>query len=365
MRVPFLDLASPPDLEQLVAAVGGVLDRGALILGPEVAAFEEEFAAYCGVAHCRGVNSGLDALTLALQALGVGPGDEVLVPAMTFIATWLSVSATGATPVPVDVDSRTRNLDAGLVDGHVTDRTRACVFVHLYGSTAGFDDVAAAARARGLVVVEDAAQAHGARCVSGPMAGALGDAAAFSFYPTKNLGALGDGGGVTTSSADIADRVALLRNYGSRVKYEHLERGGNSRLDEVQAAMLRVRLPRLESSVERRRVLAARYTERLDGQAGITAPAPDDGASWYAYVVEVDDADAVAARLGEAGVGTMRYYPTAPHQTPAYRDAMHPGARYPVATRLAERNLALPLHERLEEAQQDEVLAQLLAAASS
>src|SRR5574340_67007 len=247
------------------------MEAGQDILGEEVEAFEAEFAAYCGVRHCIGVGNGLEALHLILRACGIGPGDEVIVPANTYIATWLAVSYAGGTPVPVEPDNRTFNLDPDLVEQKITARTRAILPVHLYGQAAEMAPLLEIARRHGLHVIEDAAQAHGAR-VDGRRAGGLGDAAGWSFYPTKNLGAIGDAGAVTTNDDQLADKIRLLRNYGSRTKYFNEMKGFNSRLAPLQAAMLRVKLQHLEAWNERRRSLAQIYLRALEGAPGLQLP---------------------------------------------------------------------------------------------
>ncbi|HKR64756.1 MAG TPA: DegT/DnrJ/EryC1/StrS family aminotransferase, partial [Thermoanaerobaculia bacterium] len=287
--VPFLDLAAAYDelRDELDAAALRVLHSGWYILGPEVEAFEHEFASYCGARHCVGVGNGLDALQLMLTAAGIGAGDEVIVPANTYIATWLAVSRAGATPVPVEPDAATHNLDPAGVEAAITARTKAILAVHLYGQPADMTSLSAIAKRHALLLFEDAAQAHGATW-HGARAGSLADAAAFSFYPGKNLGALGDAGAVTTNDAALADRVRLLRNYGSRVKYEHEVQGGNSRLDAVQAALLRVKLKRLDEWNDRRRVIARRYSSEL-----ANCPHVLEGAdpSWHLYVITSDRRD--------------------------------------------------------------------------
>ena len=268
MKIPFLDLTAEnaERREQLDAAYARVMDAGQFILGHECGTFEAEFAAYCGVRHCVGVANGLEALELILRGTDVGAGDEVIVPGNTFIATWLAVTRTGAKPVPVEPDAHTYNIDAGRIEAAITSRTKAIMPVHLYGQPADMDSVNSIARAHGLKVIEDAAQAHGAR-YKGERIGSLGDAAGFSFYPTKNLGALGDGGAILTNDTGLAERVRILRNYGSRTKYVHEVAGYNSRLDELQAAFLRVGLPGLDRRNARRREIAALYGRELATRA--------------------------------------------------------------------------------------------------
>ncbi|MGH2947287.1 MAG: DegT/DnrJ/EryC1/StrS family aminotransferase [Solirubrobacteraceae bacterium] len=351
-RIPFLDVpAAYAELqEELDAAARRVMASGAYILGPEVTAFEEEFAAYCGVRHAIGVGNGLDALRLILLAYDIGPGDEVLVPSNTFIATWLAVSQTGAMPVPVEPDPATHNVTAAAVEAAITPATKAIMPVHLYGQPADADPLLALGRDRGIPVIEDAAQAQGAR-YRGRRAGSLADAAGFSFYPGKNLGALGDAGAVTTDDDALAERVRMLRNYGSRVKYHHDVQGTNSRLDSLQAAFLRVKLRRLDEWNERRRALAARYLEQLARVEELTLPVVSEWAEpvWHLFVVRHPRRDELQARLADAGIDTIIHYPIPPHRTGAYAG----GASLPVAELLADEVLSLPIgpHLALEDAE--------------
>jgi dTDP-3-amino-3,4,6-trideoxy-alpha-D-glucose transaminase len=355
-RIPFLDVpAAYAELrDELDAAAGRVMASGQFILGPEVTAFEEEFAAYCDTRHAVGVGSGLDALRLVLLAYDIGQGDEVIVPSNTFIATWLAVSQVGATPVPVEPDPETHNVTAQGVEAAITPSTKAIMPVHLYGQPADMDGLTALGRERGIPVVEDAAQAQGAR-YRGRRAGGLGDAAAFSFYPGKNLGAMGDAGAVTTDDEALADRVRTLRNYGSKVKYQHEVAGLNSRLDSLQAAFLRIKLRRLDEWNERRRAVAARYLERLAGADGLVLPAVAEWAEpvWHLFVVRHRRRDALQARLAEAGVDTIIHYPIPPHLTGAY-GAGFAGRSLPVAERLADEVLSLPMgpHLSLDDCEQ-------------
>lgn len=352
MSIPFLDLhAGYRELqEDLDAAYRRVMEGGRYILGPEVEAFEEEFAALCEVPHCVTVGNGLEALQLILRACDVGPGDEVIVPAFTFIATWLAVSAVGATPVGVEVDERTYLLDAARVEGAITPRTRAILPVHLYGQPADMDALAALARRHRLVLIEDAAQAHGAR-YRGRRVGGLGAAAAFSFYPSKNLGAYGDGGAVTTHDSELAQRVRLLRNYGSRRKYEHECRGGNSRLDELQAAFLRVSLRRLDEWNERRRRLAAVYQRGLQAAPEVTPPFVAEGNEpvWHLIVIRHRLRDDLHHYLTQRGIGSLVHYPIPPHRSEAYRDGRWQGSGLGFTEQLAREVLSLPMGPQLEE----------------
>lgn len=350
MNVPFLDLdAAHRELRlELDDAYRRVMDSGWFILGQEVEAFEREFADYCGVKHCVTVGNGLDALRLILQGVGIGPGDEVIVPAHTFIATWLAVTAAGATPVAVDVDELTFNLDPERIEPALTARTKAIIPVHLYGLPAAMMPICELARQRGVKVIEDAAQAHGAK-YRGRRAGSLGHAAAFSFYPVKNLGALGDGGAVTTNDADLAERVRLLRNYGSRTKYHHEIPGGNSRLDELQAAFLRVKLRRLDAWNVRRARVANSYVEALHDVRGLTLPqvGADVNSAWHQFVVRHARRDTLRERLAKNGIATMIHYPTPPHRVRAYANERWLGNAFPVTERLAEEILSLPMGPHL------------------
>jgi dTDP-4-amino-4,6-dideoxygalactose transaminase len=352
--VPFLDLAAAyAELsDEFDAAVRRVMASGQFVLGPEVSAFEEEFAAYCDVDHAIGVGNGLDALRLILLGYGVGPGDEVIVPSNTFIATWLAVSQTVATPVPVEPDVDTHNVTAERVERAITPSTRAILPVHLYGQPADMDDLVALGRERGIPVVEDAAQAQGAR-YRGRRAGGLADAAGFSFYPGKNLGAMGDAGAITTDDTSLADRIRMLRNYGSERKYHHGLPGTNSRLDSIQAAVLRPKLRRLDEWNERRRAVASRYLEELTDVEDLTLPGVADFAEpvWHLFVVRHPRRDALQKRLADAGVDTIIHYPIPPHLSGAYAARFEAGS-LPVAEQLADEVLSLPMgpHLSLEDA---------------
>jgi dTDP-4-amino-4,6-dideoxygalactose transaminase len=343
--IEFLDLREVNEAHGAAIrdAVERVLRSGWYILGEETQAFEAEFAAYSGARHCIGVGNGLDALSLSLRGLGIGPGDEVIVPSNTFIATWLAVSHVGATPVPVEPDACTFNLDPARIEAALTPRTRAIVPVHLYGQPADLAPILALARSRGLRVVEDAAQAHGAR-YRGRRLGAHGDAVAWSFYPGKNLGALGDGGAITTDDDELAARLRLLRHYGSSVKYHHDLIGFNTRLDELQAAVLRVKLRSLDADNARRAEVANAYRSGLDG-ADIELPGVPDWADpvWHLFVVRHPRRDDLARRLLDAGVRTVIHYPVSPHLQPAYRSQRWPAGSFPVAERLQREVLSLPM----------------------
>jgi dTDP-4-amino-4,6-dideoxygalactose transaminase len=353
VNVPFLDVSREVAevRAELDAAVAAVLDGGRFVLGERVAAFEREFASWCGAAEAVGVASGTDALTIALQAVGVEPGSEVIVPANTCVPTVAAVEAAGATPVLADVDPRTWTLDPLAARAAVTERTAAVVPVHLYGLCADVE----ALRGIGVPVVEDAAQAHGAE-LRGRRAGTLGDAAAFSFYPTKNLGALGDGGAVVTSDAAVAQVARELRSYGERQRYESVRSGWNSRLDELQAALLLAKLPHLERWNARRRAIAARYDElELERQY---VPQGFRHA-YHLYVVRSPDREATRRRLAERGIETLVHYPRAVHQQPAYAQLAHAGLEQ--SERLAAEVLSLPLSPWLRD-DEIEAVASALAA---
>ncbi|MDO8654259.1 MAG: DegT/DnrJ/EryC1/StrS family aminotransferase, partial [Undibacterium sp.] len=350
MNIPFLDLgAAYRELKtDLDAAVSRSLASGYYIGGPEVEAFEVEFATYCGATHTVGVANGLDALHLALLAMDVGPGDEVIVPSNTYIATWLAVSQCGATPVPVEPDARTYNIDPALIEAAITPRTKVILPVHLYGQPADMDPILAIARKHGLRVLEDGAQAHGAR-YKGQRLGAHGDAVAWSFYPGKNLGAMGDGGAVTTNDAQLADRIRVLRNYGSRVRYVNEIQGYNSRLDPLQAAILRVKLTHLDEWNARRTIVATRYQQGLAG-CGLTLPCLPDWAepAWHLYVVQHPKRDALCKKLDDIEIGTLIHYPIPPHRQQAYASAGFQLGSFPLAEIMAERVLSLPSGPHLE-----------------
>jgi dTDP-4-amino-4,6-dideoxygalactose transaminase len=354
MKIPFLDFKGP--YEELKAELDEAYDRfmrsAWYILGNEVKSFEEEYAAYCGVSHCVGVGNGLDALHLILRALAIGPGHEVIVPSNTYVATWLAVTYAGAIPVPVEPDPRTYNLDPDRIEAVISDRTRAIMPVHLYGQPADMDPVLAIAEKRGIKVIEDSAQAHGAR-YKGRRTGSLGHAAGHSFYPGKNLGAFGDAGAVTTDDPVLADKVRLLRNYGSRVKYQNEVKGVNSRLDEIQAALLRVKLRHLDEWNDRRRKIAAFYLENLSDlpfNSGLVLPFVPAwaGPVWHLFVIRHPRRDTLQTRLTEAGIGTLIHYPVPPHLSGAYADT--PARALPIAEELARTVLSLPMGPHLSEA---------------
>ncbi|MDP2087322.1 MAG: DegT/DnrJ/EryC1/StrS family aminotransferase [Gemmobacter sp.] len=363
--IPFLDLgAAYRELRtEIDAAIHRVLDSGWYILGPEVEAFEADWAAYCEADHAVGVANGLDALILALRALDIGPGDEVIVPSNTYIATWLAVTAVGARPVPVEPDPATHNIEPARIAAAISPATRAILPVHLYGQPADLDPILALARQHGLAVIEDAAQAHGAR-YKGRRIGAHGDVVCWSFYPGKNLGALGDGGAVTTNRADLADRIRVLRNYGSRVKYVNEVQGVNSRLDPIQAAVLRAKLPHLDAWTDRRRAIAAAYAKGLR-DTGLILPHLPDWAepAWHLYVLRAPDRDGLQKRLTDAGVGTLIHYPIPPHMQAAYADLGLAPDALPLARDLAGEVLSLPMGPQLPLADAARVIDAVRAAA--
>lgn len=361
--IPFLDLqAAHAELKpELDEAIARVVDSGMFIGGDEVEAFEREWAAYCDVPQAVAVANGLDALHLALRALDVGPGDEVIVPSHTFIATWLAVSHCGATPVPVEPDERTGNMDAVCIEEAITPRSKVILPVHLYGQPADLDPILEIARRHGLRVLEDAAQAHGA-CYKGRRLGGHGDAAAWSFYPGKNLGAMGDGGAITTRDRQLADRLRALRNYGSSTKYIHEARGFNSRLDPMQAAVLRVKLAHLDAWNGRRAAAAARYAAALKG-SGLLMPYVPAWAEpvWHLFVVRHEQRDALQRHLNDSGVATQIHYPVPPHRQQAYGGADLEGAALPIATQLAKQVLSLPMGPHLSAEQQLKVVDAICA----
>jgi dTDP-4-amino-4,6-dideoxygalactose transaminase len=342
--IPFLEL-KPTYLElqkEMDTAYHRVMNSGWYLLGEETEAFESEFAAYVGTKHCVTVGNGLDALRIALEAHGIGPGDEVIVPAHTFIATWLAVSQCGAIPVAIDVRRDTANMDASLLEGALTRRTRAIIPVHLYGQPADMDPIREFASQHGLIVIEDAAQAHGAR-YRGKMCGSLGHAAAFSFYPGKNLGAFSDGGAITTNDDAVARKARMLRNYGSEKRYHHDLPGTNSRFDELQAAFLRVKLRYLDDWNRRRSAIAERYQFQLSTfSSQLSLPFVPEWASpvWHLFVVRHHKRDLLQQHLADHGIQTVIHYPIPPHLSKAYSAYSH--LNFPIAAELSGRILSLP-----------------------
>jgi len=348
--IPFLDLKAgyhelKPELDEAAARV---LESGWYLLGKELEAFESEYALYTESAHCLGVANGLEGLVLALKALGVGSGDEVIVPANTYIATWLAVSYVGATPVPVEPVPGIWNIDPDRIEAAITSRTKVILPVHLYGQAAELDPILGIARKHGLKVLEDAAQAHGAR-YKGRRIGSHGDIVAWSFYPGKNLGCFGDGGAITTNDPLLADRVRVLRNYGSRVKYKNEVKGHNSRLDEIQAAFLRVKLRYLDQWNGRRASLANQYLDLLSDFSGVGLPRVQGGADpvWHLFVVDIQGRDSIQAGLRRAGIETLVHYPIPPHLSEAYsRDGI--GGDFPISELAATTHLSLPIGPQMQ-----------------
>jgi dTDP-4-amino-4,6-dideoxygalactose transaminase len=355
--IPFVDLkAQYLGIKcEVDAAIHGVLDSSQFTLGAEVAAFEREFAAYCDTAHGIGVNTGTSALHLALLAAGVGPGDEVITVPFTFVATVSAIDYTGARPVFVDIDPRSFTMDVAAIEAAITPRTKAILPVHLYGQMADMDPILAIARRRGLIVIEDACQAHGAR-YKGRRAGSLGDLGCFSFYPGKNLGACGEAGMVVTSNADHAHRVAMLRDWGAETKYQHVLKGYNFRMETIQGAVLRVKLRRLEAWTEARRSLAARYDRRL-ALGGVAGPQVMAYARhvFHLYVVRTQDRQRWQEDLLAQGIHTGIHYPTPVHLLPAFASLGYRAGQFPQAERAAREVLSLPMYAELGEAQCEEV----------
>lgn len=365
-RVPFLDLRAPYlELQaEIDGAMSRVADSGWFLLGAELRAFEEAYAKYVGARHCVGVANGLDALHLTLLAFGVGHGDEVIVPSNTYIATWLAVSMAGATPVPVEPDLETYNLDPERLTAAITPRTKVILPVHLYGLPCDMEAINAIAAQRGIRVLEDAAQAHGAM-YRGTNAGVLGDAAAWSFYPGKNLGAFGDAGAVTTDDDAVADRVRVLRNYGSRVKYVNEVKGVNSRLDDIQAAILGAKLPALDEWNTRRRRIAERYT-RAFADVPLDLPGEPMGSvsSWHLYVVRTPEREALRTHLNAAGVETLVHYPIPPHRQQAYASLGFAADAFPLANQIHDEVLSLPIGPHLADEQQERVIDAVISSFS-
>lgn len=353
--IPFLDLKAINGTykAEIEAAMVRVLDSGWYILGNEVAAFEREFAAYLGARECIGVASGLDALTLILRAYGFAPGEEVIVPANTYIATLLSITANQLIPILVEPDPESFNLDPKEVGKKISSKTRAILPVHLYGQMAEMNALIDLTRPLGIKVIEDCAQAHGAE-ILGRKAGVWGDAAAFSFYPGKNLGALGDGGAVTTGDPELAQKIRTLRNYGSQKKYHNLVRGVNSRLDELQAAILRTKLPHLDVENEHRQQIAAVYNQRITNPKVVLPQAPNPKAHvWHLYVVRCTERDRLARHLDNAGVQTLIHYPIPPHRQMAYPELQR--LSLPLTEAIHQEVLSLPMGPHLTLQQAEEV----------
>ena len=361
MNIPFLDLrATYLELKfEIDEAITRVLDSGHYILGSEVEAFEAEYASYCEAKYCVGLANGLDALHLALLAVGVGLGDEVIVPSNTYIATWLAVSQCGAIPVPVEPDERTYNLNPDLIEAAITNKTKAILPVHLYGQPADLDPILEIARKYHLKVIEDGAQAHGAR-YKGQRIGSHGDIVAWSFSPGKNLGAFGDGGAITTNNPELADRIRVLRNYGSRVKYINEVKGFNSRLDPIQAAMLRVKLKYLDEWNGRRKNIAAHYLMKIKNSKLILPFVPEwADPAWHLFVVRSENRNNILSGLKNANIGSLIHYPIPPHCQEAYQYLGLSKWGFPIASKMAEEVFSLPIGPHLNK-QHAEMVAECL-----
>ena len=362
-RIPFMDLRLAEESADVHSAINRVIESGWYILGPEVEAFEQEFAAACGMPHAAGTGNGTDALALILRALGIGPGDEVITSPLSAAYTALAIVMAGALPVFADIDDERLTLDAAAAERAITPRTAALLPVHLYGQAADMPSLAGLAKKRGLALVEDCCQAHLATCQGAPV-GTFGAAAAFSFYPTKNLGALGDGGAIVTGDAALAATVKRIRNGGQTDRYHHTELGINSRLDEMQAAILRARLPWLRPRTDQRRALAARYRSRLDGATAVRVPLElDPGHVYHLFPVRTAKRALLHAHLRSAGIETLVHYPVPIPRQPAFA-AASPGA-WPVADAAADQVLSLPLHPALSMTDVDAVAAAIHAFAGT
>jgi dTDP-4-amino-4,6-dideoxygalactose transaminase len=350
-KLPFVDLRAQHAsiADEVEAAVQQVMTDADFILGGDVAAFEAEFGRYCDAEHCVGLDSGMSALELGMRAMGIGPGDEVITPAGSFIASSSAISFTGATPIWVDVDERTYNIDPELIEAAITRRTRAIMAVHLYGQPADMDPILAIAARHGLPVIEDACQSHGAR-YKGRRTGSMGTFAAFSFYPSKNLGAYGDAGALTSNDAELAEKVRMMRNYGQRAKYDHVYLAWNRRLDTLQAAVLRVKLRHLDAWNQARRTVASIYRELLS-ETTAELPFMAEGVEhvFHLYVIQVDDRQAVQDELTARGISTGIHYPVPIHLQEAYSDRGAAPGSFPVTEAAAKRVLSLPMYPEMTE----------------
>ena len=346
MKVPFLRFEEmhSESREGLYQAFDDVVKSHWFIMGERLKKFESEYASYSSTSHCIGVANGLDALILSLKALNIQEGDEVIVPSNTYIASWLAVSAVGAIPVPVEPNSKTYNIDPLLIEAKISSRTKAIMPVHLYGQACEMDQIMAIAAKHGISVVEDNAQSQGARC-NGRITGSFGDCNATSFYPGKNLGALGDAGAVTTSNDELNRRVRIIRNYGSEVKYYNLEKGLNSRLDELQAALLSAKLPLLDKWNQQRNEVAAQYIAHLSQVSEIILPvtAPNCTSVYHLFIIRTSRRNELQKFLAEQGIGTMIHYPVPPHLQEAYKELNYQKGDFPIAESIAETALSLPL----------------------
>ncbi|MCP4081905.1 MAG: DegT/DnrJ/EryC1/StrS family aminotransferase [Planctomycetaceae bacterium] len=346
--------------DEIDFAINRALSSGWYIGGAEVSGFEKKWATYCDASRCVGIANGLDALTIALKALDIGSGDAVIAPSNTYIASWLAISNVGATVQPVEPNALTHNIDAAMIEKAITPATRAIMPVHLYGQPVDLDPILEVARRHNLLVIEDAAQAHGA-CYKGQRIGAHSDVVCWSFYPTKNLGAFGDAGAVTTNNIELADRIRCLANYGSNEKYINVEQGVNSRLDPLQAAVLSVKLNHLDTWTDRRRTLAQRYSEQLE-DCRLTLPIVPEWADpvWHLYVVRSHERDRLQSCLQDLGIGTLIHYPIPPHMQKAYGNMGIAPDALPVANSLAQEVLSLPMGPHLTTEQQTGVIRAIL-----
>ncbi len=360
MTVPFLDLKKINGRYQreFSQALDKAITSGWFIMGEELSAFEKEFAAYCQTGHCIGVANGLDALFISLKMLGIGKGDEVIVPSNTYIATWLAVNMTGATPVPVEPRADTYNINPELVEQKITKHTKAIMPVHLYGQACEMEAIMKIAKAHNLYVVEDNAQSQGATW-GGKVTGSFGDINGTSFYPGKNLGALGDGGAITTGTKELAERTAAYRNYGSQKKYYNEVQGINSRLDDLQAAFLRIKLRALSADNEKRQAIATRYNELLEGVGDLICPKVATGAThvYHLYVIRTNKRDALAEHLKKHDIGCLVHYPVPPHLQQAYADMNFKKGDFPISETIAETCLSLPLWPDMTDAETEAVAA--------
>jgi dTDP-4-amino-4,6-dideoxygalactose transaminase len=361
--IPFVDFSNEhAELEQeYLSAFKQVMKKSNFILGEHVALFENNFAQYCGAKYAIGVSNGLDALNLILRAMDIGANDEVIIPAHTFIATWLAVSAVGAKPIPVDVDENTNNISPNLIEEKISPRTKAIIAVHLYGQPADMDAINTIAKKYNLKVIEDAAQAHGAFYKS-KRAGNLGDAAGFSFYPAKNLGAFGDAGAITTNDDALYSKIRLLRNYGSEIKYQHEILGGNTRLDELQAAFLNIKLQRLDGWNKKRRELANYYSELLANNASIKLPNVLEQTTpvWHLYAIRIKNRNKMMQYLKSQNIHTLIHYPIPPHLTNAYANLGMKAQTFPIAEAIAKTTLSLPLWPYMRKSHINRVAEHLL-----
>lgn len=362
MLIPFLDLKAPylELKEELDNAYHRVMNSGWYLLGQELEAFEAEFASYCEAKYCVGIANGLEALHLILKAMDIGQGDEVIVPANTYIASWLAVSYAGAKPVPVEPDEKTYNIDPSKIEAAITTKTKAIMPVHLYGQPADMDAINQVANKYNLKVIEDAAQSHGA-LYKGKRVGGISDAAGFSFYPGKNLGAFGDGGAVVTNDRKLAETVKMLRNYGSSVKYHHEIKGYNSRLDEIQAAWLRVKLSKLDEWNQRRQRIATTYMQSLNDLPDLTLPCVPEWAEpvWHLFVIRHSHRNILQKRLTDAGVATLIHYPIPPHLQSAYAEMRSEPGSFMIGEKLADQVLSIPIGPHLSDESLHIVISQL------